>query len=369
MGRAMLFIVMGLMVAVGYTLNGINTQKQTMTTRTVSMYNKSAAQNLAHTGIQMAIQEYNSDNNWSGDNFEHNNGTVDLTLTAFINAGTEYIRIKSNAAINGTEHRIIATYDVSQKEQLIPTFNTGLGIFTDDFTFSLGGSANANGNDQTGQCADVPGVLVKSLIGQTKVGFNSRIDGNPDDVAGISTSTDYDAYANLVSRLATQPGVTHLSGNYKGNMGTETNPSIFFIDEYTKLSGGISEGYGIMVVRQGGSLGLESGLDISGNFTFNGLIIFENAYSMDAKDTPTINGSVIVGSTDNNTIDIDISGNVVLQHDCTAQQYADVAAENNLTVDRIYKQTSSNNTTRAPKFIHIRYQICGSSLPSLNYRD
>lgn len=69
-------------------------------------------------------------------------------------------------------------------------------------------------------------------------------------------------------------------------------------------------------------------LDIAGNFKFNGLVIFENAYNFDGKGTPTISGSVLVGHTEdyNKQIDINISGNLTLQYDCTAKYYAMKAA-------------------------------------------
>jgi hypothetical protein len=106
-------------------------------------------------------------------------------------------------------------------------------------------------------------------------------------------------------------------------MGTKENPGIFFVEEYTKLSGGIDDGHGIMVIRTNGELDMEGELDLKGNFNFNGLVIFENAYALDGAGTPNIKGAVMVGKTANiGTIDIDLTGNIGIQYDCKARDYA-----------------------------------------------
>jgi hypothetical protein len=337
----MLIIVTGMLVALGYTFMGMSNQRQALTSQSVSNANKALAQNLAHSGLQFAIDKFNSDNSWvnSTSTVDLEDGTVQIEVNTTGNP--DIINVNSTAKMNGSdaEHKVAARYDISQKENLVPLFNSSLGIATDDFNFFLGGSSNINGNDKTGQCEDRPGVEVKSSDGKSKVGENERIDGNPEDKASVS-GIEYDPYADLVKRLEDQPQTERISGNYKGDLGTEDDPGIFFIEDYTKLTGGISEGYGIMVVRAGGQLDLEGELDVAGNFEFNGLVIFENAWEMDAKGTPTINGSVIVGSTEDQQVNIDINGNVQLQYDCTAHDYANMAAEKDLDADRIYKQLS-----------------------------
>lgn len=344
MGRPMLIIVTGLLVALGYTFMGMSGQRTSMNQQSANSANTALAQNATHTGLQFALNEFNDDSTWRGpETLTIDNQNVEISLTE--TTPSKIVEVTSTTVIPGTNrnHTTIASYDISKKEQLVPDFNSSLGITTDDFNFYLGGSSNINGLDQTGQCSDAPGVQVNSTEGRDKIGTNSRIDGDPDDQAAVDP-TDYEPYYDLVRRLEGQPGTKKISGNYKGELGTEDDPGIFFIEEYTKLTGGISEGHGIMIVRAGGELDLEGELDVAGNFDFNGLVIFENAWQMDAKGTPTINGSVIVGNTgdveneDYDNIDIDINGNVQLQYDCTAKKYADQAAESSINADRIYRQ-------------------------------
>jgi hypothetical protein len=338
MGRAMVILVLGLMVSLGYTFIGMTEQRKLLSEQSATNASQALAGNLSKTGIQFALEEFNQDSTWRGPrtlNFDEGDVTISINETQ----PSKIIKVTSDAKVQNDNKKTIATFDISNKEQLVPEFKSSLGITTDDFNFFLGGSSNINGYDQTGQCSDSPGVTVNSQSGKDIVGDNSRIDGTPEDEAAID-NTPYEPYARLVDRLAGNPQTKRISGNYKGDMGTEDDPGIFFVEDRTKLTGGISEGYGIMVVRAGGELELEGDLDIAGNFQFNGIVIFENAWQMDAKGTPTINGSVIVGNTDDSSVDIDINGNVQLQYDCTAKKYADLAAESALNRDRIFEQKS-----------------------------
>ncbi|MDZ7807187.1 MAG: hypothetical protein U5K71_08725 [Gracilimonas sp.] len=81
-----------------------------------------------------------------------------------------------------------------------------------------------------------------------------------------------------------------LQSTYKGILGTAEKPGVFFVEGDTKFTSN-TEGFGIMVVRNYGTVSGDStlldettgSLDLKGGFTFNGLIIFENAYNMDGK--------------------------------------------------------------------------------------
>lgn len=331
-----------MLVALGYTFMGMSNQREALTGQSVNKTNKALAQNIAHSGLQFAIDKFNSDNSWvnSESTVDLEEGSIQIEVNTTGNP--DIIKVNSTAKMSASDvqHKLVANYDISQKEQLVPEFNSSLGIATDDFNFFLGGSSNINGYDPTsGKCKDRPGVQVNSEAGKTKVGTNERIDGTPEDEAAVG-NIDYEPYNELVKSLEDQPQTQRISGNYKGDLGTEDDPGVFFVEDQATLTGGIEEGHGIMVVRSGGELNLEGELDVAGNFQFNGIVIFENAWEMDAKGTPTINGSVIVGSTDDQKVNIDINGNVQLQYDCTAHQYANLAAEKDLDADRIFKLLS-----------------------------
>ncbi|MEX2585583.1 MAG: hypothetical protein WD315_04255, partial [Balneolaceae bacterium] len=70
-------------------------------------------------------------------------------------------------------------------------------------------------------------------------------------------------------------------------------------------------------------------LEVAGNFEWNGLVIFENAFSFKGRGTPAINGSMLIGNTDDydgDPINIDIGGNIEINYDCRTEDYARMAA-------------------------------------------
>jgi hypothetical protein len=121
----------------------------------------------------------------------------------------------------------------------------------------------------------------------------------------------------------------------------------FFIEGKVRLTGQQSKGYGIMVIRSDASMEMEDPeLSVAGNFEFNGLVIFENAYSFDGRGTPTINGSVLIGETDDHTgdkIDIDLGGNININYDCMGEKYAKMAADGAVQQNKYTLLVSTEN--------------------------
>jgi hypothetical protein len=350
MGKALLITLAGIIIALSYTFFGMANRGQSMTERNVSDYKAVKAKNIAHTGVQVAIEEYNnrkSDSDESNDEFTDVSKFVhgaDLTLTldedmeVIDGENTEVIIITSRSNFEGTEHEVISTFDISQNQALVPEFVAALSIANGSFDFSMGGSSSINGNDASNTCTDKPGITVPDLNGVNKVGEQPDVAGNPPGKAVVDNSINFDEVSDLIDQLS--PLANHISGNYKGNLGTKENPVVTFVDNYTKLAGGIEDGHGILVVRSAGELDFEGELDVAGNLNFNGLVIFENAYSLKGRGTPNINGSIIVGYSDpDSNTNIDISGNIHLQYDCDAQKYADEAT-NSVLNTTLYQQLS-----------------------------
>ena len=87
-------------------------------------------------------------------------------------------------------------------------------------------------------------------------------------------------------------------------------------------------------------------VDIRGNFEFNGLVIFENAFAFDGSGTPTINGSVLIGETADHTgppIDIDLRGNIGINYTCMGERYAKQAADQAVQQSKYTLLTSTEN--------------------------
>jgi len=349
MGRAMLIICAGVLISLGFVSLGTQSQVSAITKNNVGYAEFTQAKNRAHTAIQMAFQEMNKDSDWAKNHDASNpwypdveGQQVKLYVDYFHDNpnffGIDSLRITSITAYGedlGKSAHIESVYTKNEID-LVPKFEGALTLASEYTKVSTNGSATINGNNAS--CAEnKPGLVANNETayddansGTQQLQDKDAIEGDP--ALALNTDIKYDPTDELIARLSELSDVTHITGEYKGDMGTQDNPGVFFVDDEAKLTGGISEGYGIMVVRTNGALTLEEDgtiLDLAGNFEFNGLVIFENAYSLDGKGTPTINGSVLIGNTDDyngQDLKIDLSGNIHFQYDCAGEEYANQAA-------------------------------------------
>lgn len=336
----MIIIVLGMMFTVGITQTSLFGTMNSMNTKTSEFAENIQAVNIAHEAAEVVLFELRQNPAWRVQNHTLTVSQGDA-LISINEIHSDTLQIISNGLFEDQFHTVEYTVVETRLAVDVPEFSGAMTIDTDNFIFSLGGAAEINGNDVSGTCPATPGVGVSSLTSELLVGFNSRIKGNPDGKAGMVPGGSYNKAQDLIRNLEESPFAHHITEtNYKGDLGTEEEPGVFFIDQKVRLSGGIPEGYGILVIRAGGELELDGSLDLAGNFKFNGLVIFENAYNLDAKGTPTINGSILIGSNDGSTIPIHISGDVQFNYDCTAQDYANLAAQNTATNNRRYTAIS-----------------------------
>ncbi|MDX1592135.1 MAG: hypothetical protein R3283_09230 [Balneolaceae bacterium] len=367
MGRAMLIICAGVLISLGFVAISTSNTGMMLTEKNVNYAEYTMAKNAAHTAIQMAMQEINQDNDWPNTHDINNPWTItvqDRQVALY----TDYYQnpnywdpdslwLYSNADFLDEFVQVRTLYLKQPFSSLVPDFEGSLTVAADPtkFSFTMSGSTNINGNSPTDYtCADKPAITTMpgagykfdSISGSSDVTGDPQVSENPD--------LSYQPTDELIARLADTDGVQYISGSYKGDMGTKENPGVFFVENDARLSGGITEGYGILVIRSTGYLEYEGSdgsiLDIAGNFDFNGLVIFENAYNFTGRGTPTINGSVLVGHTEDykgTPIDIDINGNLQLQYDCRGEDYARMAAANAVKQNK-YTQIVTSENVRQP---------------------
>lgn len=364
----MLIFAVGATVIFGLVQLGITGQKESLVNDTADYATGNQVKNAAYTVVQLAMENINEDPDWHPRDGNRWNPTVDGVDVEFyydvIGVGgtsldQDTIRVYSRGTVydvNGSvvsRDSIISTF-TKKAEHFVPEFQSALAIATKNFNFSASGSSIINGNDASGTCSDKPAISVQDessaeeilgpdgIIGALTGDDNTEHMESSVENVEIDGNLSYSPVDELVARLATTSGVQTVSGNYKGSLGSADNPGVFFVENYANLTGGLSEGYGIMVIRSGGTLEYDGSLDVAGNFEFNGLIIFENAFDFRGRGTPSLNGSVLVGNTpgNNNNIDIDISGNLTLQYDCEAERYAQLASAGLLKQNR-YKRLNT----------------------------
>ena len=349
MGRAMLIICAGVLVSMGFVSMGTSGQGKRIIENNAGYAEFVQAKNRAHTAVQMAFQEMNQDPNWAKEHDKDNpwypevEGQKVELYVDYYHDSPDFFDIDSLRIFSSTQYGeklsesadIVSVYTKNEIE-MVPEFESALTLASQYTKVTTNGSASINGNNAScpenkpGMVANNEDAYYDAESGTEPLQDKDAIEGDPP--IALDTSIKYDPTDELIARLAELSDVTHITGNYKGDMGTEDHPGVFFVEDEAKLTGGISEGYGIMVVRTNGALTLEEDgtiLDLAGNFQFNGLVIFENAYSLDGKGTPTINGSVLIGNTEDYSgqdLDIDLNGNIHFQYDCMGEKYANQAA-------------------------------------------
>lgn len=371
MGRAMLIICSGVLIAMGFMSIASINQGKMLTQKTATYADYTMAKNAAHTAIQMAMQEINKD--------EENRGESDYWPKRFyseqqswspepINGRNvilymeyeeeadywepERLRMISIAEHEDIKVEVVSQYMMSPFSTLVPEFEGAVALPGGFNSFNADGNAHSlSGKAPEGSdCEDKPAVVVRSEEDKNKLPGNLNTEGGSEDGIGVNPDLSYEPTDELIERLWNSGNATSVTSDFSESLGSPENPGIFFIDEETvRLSGGQSEGYGILVIRSGGYMEYEGGLDIRGNFEFNGLVIFENAFDFDGRGTPTINGSVLIGNTEgyDGTINVDLGGNIHLQYDCEAEQYAQMATASAVAQNQ-YKRvvtTENNNYT------------------------
>lgn len=353
MGRAMLIICAGVLVALGIVAVNTAEQGKLLTDKTVEYGNETKALNAAHTAIQIAMQNINEDETWASNHDSTNawNTTID---GADVNLYIDYIyeasnyweadsiRLVSNSRISSMQGNpqdytanVTSVYLKAPFSNLVPTFQSALTIASNQVNpFEATGSASISGNAPSGtDCEDKPVMSIPPPEGSGPDSSsyaselnNIETEGSPN--VNVDNDLSYEPTDELIDRLEDSPDRVDVSGDYSDSLGTADDPGVFFVKDQANLTGQQSSGHGIMVVQSDGGMTYDGELDVAGNFEWNGLIIFENAFDFDGRGTPTINGSVLIGNTSDHEGDIDVSinGNLHMQYDCEAEEYAKMAA-------------------------------------------
>lgn len=339
----MLILCAATLIAMGFISMTTSKQGKMLTEQTVNYADFIMAKNAAHTAIQMSMQNINKDDTWADTHNESNPWLTvindkDIELYTVHNPSPDFwepdsLRLISNALHNDISVQVISLYLKEPFSSLVPDFAGALQLPTNIGNFNVDGSAHAiNGTPPSAHnCPESkPPVTVSSDTTKQKVeDAGTNLDG---DVL-VDPSLNYEPTDELIERLYNSGNAITVDSQYGDQLGTADNPGVFFIEGSVKLTGQQSQGFGIMVIRSGGMMDYEgedgSSLSVAGNFEFNGLIIFENAYDFDGRGTPTINGSVLVGNTpdyNGEPIDIDLGGNININYDCKGEDYAKQAA-------------------------------------------
>lgn len=355
MGRAMLIICSGVLVAMGFVNMSTSKQGMMLTEKTVNYAEFTMAKNTAQSAIQIAMQEINKDEDWATTHTEDNPWTGSIggrdfelyidTLNDY--SGNNYweadsIRIVSRAVQriergSGTKEikaEVVTLFLKEKFSSLVPAFGGALQFPTGYQSITVDGAAHAVNGDAPHCPSNVPAITTSDTSAYNDLQNNPDL--NLTGEVSYDSTLNYEPTDELIERLKNSGNAVTVTSDYSGSLGTATDPGVFFIEGNVKLTGQQSEGYGIMVIQSSAYMEYQdpdnpdNTLEIRGNFEFNGLVIFENADLFDGRGTPTINGSVLVGETEDNYdgIDINLGGNIEINYDCDGENYAQMSAAN-----------------------------------------
>ena len=362
MGRAMLIICAGVLVSLGIVSISTSNQAKMLNQTTVNYAEYTMAKNAAHTAIQMATQEINKDEDWptyypDEDNYweviiqglevrlhtDYTEGNFWDDLSETWEEKEEdklwfYSRAQLGEEFGDNYVEVRSHFKKRPFFELVPDFTGALQLPTDIGEFNVDGDAHKiNGTPPSDHNCPGSKPPVTANSQETKDKLEAE-DLNTDGDIEVDPELDYEPTDELIERLRNSGNATIVDSDYGGTLGTSEDPGVFFISGDVTLTGQQSEGFGIMVIQEGafmdyceeGENCTENTVDIRGNFEFNGLVIFENAFSFDGRGTPTINGSVLIGETEDNTkgpINIDLRGDIEINYTCMGERYAKQAAD------------------------------------------
>lgn len=367
MGRAVLIICTGVLVTLGYVGLGALQQGREVAVSNISYVDRLRAKNAAQTAIQMAMAEINNDDTWKDDKTKESpwinnigNSEVQLYVETIYEETApdkffepDTIKVISTASYRDSKSeelsstRVMAVYVTSAIGEFIQPFNGAIAVTAENINISSDGSGTAtiSGIDMTGQCVDKPALSTSNEPLISKVEENTppfEIEGELKWISDL----DFTSTKELVNRLETQEEVTFIRNDYYGDLGTETDPGVFFVDNSATIHEDVEQGYGILIIRKGGNLALEdsagNSIPVGENLTFNGLGIFEDAYEFDVQKVPSFNGTLLFEETEHKlkNLEVKLTGNIRIQYDCTAENYAKQAAAELLPFKR-YRRIST----------------------------
>lgn len=375
MGRAMLIICAGVLISHGIMGLAASRHGLELTKKNITYADYTMAKNAAHTAIQMAMQEINKDQENKGeDNYWpkfHNetnpwHNVINARNVHVYAKYSEYpdelffeeepLRMFAVAEHENLTVKVISQYLMQPFSALVPDFEGALGIPAPatSYTFSSNGNAHINGTSAS-PCRDEENSSVPPLK-TSDIGHHANLDdfkSDTDKKLEEDKGFIYEPTDELIQRLSNTDGVTYINANFNKSMGSPNSPGVFFVENSdARITGTVREGWGILVIRTSGEVMIEENgttLHMGGNFTFNGLVIFENADAFSGAGTPTVNGSVLVGNpaydSEDSPIqtDINIRGNIEINYDCRGADYAKMAAANAVKQNKYTRIVTTEN--------------------------
>jgi len=316
MGKVILILSIGFSIITSILIINLNKNSDLGLDETINSFKKTHARLIANSSIEIYLEKLRrdkdlfgkfSDNDLMGGSYDINIYGVDTLLT-----------IKSVSHFQDVNHTTIVT---SRRDGIIlPNVNSAVRVSSSNISLNLNGNIDINGFDHDINGSeipgtDLPGIGVDSPADSTFIVDNlkSKIsnaiegEGGPPSVKVVEDTTNW---LKLTQNLIFAADITIPSGTYSSGsvFGTFSEPKITYASGDIHFTGS-AYGYGILIVN--------GNLDMSGNFTFHGIVI---TYGQSSIETKTTGNSGIIGSSIfvGNSVDMQATGNAKLYYSSQA---------------------------------------------------
>ena len=294
MGRAAMFVVMGLGVSFGYISYSIRDLVRTLTDAQVSYYKYSLARNIARDAVHRSLRYIDRGTNPPPTSGSFNGGTYTVSSSTLVD--TMWMTIRGTYA--DTSYSMYTKLLLGTKPFPSPT--GAVGVRANSLGLTMTGKASIDGRNYTADgsalstsCPDKPGIAVMNKADSITAMANASNFNGSQKVLVDTTTSNPDAYIDEYEQNADYTFTT--AGTYSGGTyGTAAAPKITVCNpgEDTsfsiKFTGGFN-GWGILAVN--GNVQFNGGVD------FHGLIVAygrNNVVDFGASGTPQIVGGIIV---------------------------------------------------------------------------
>ncbi|HZY10758.1 MAG TPA: hypothetical protein VFF29_06345 [Bacteroidota bacterium] len=301
MGRLAMIIVIGLGVTVSIISLSINKSKTGAVENTAGFAKYSAARNIAHTTVNMALRAI--DRGDTGFVRPLRRGELVERKWELMGGGS-YLSMRANVSKDTIDMVVEAFYlDTTKIMDLrlrsypkpFPQVNAAVGLASDNITFQMNGSPHIYGEnfDMDGtpgnSAYDTIGVAVKTVAESTQVaGYGSKISGDPQQVI-IDPPEDPGLYVQ--EYISGADYVFADGSNNSGIYGSADQPVIGYCNGRVKFGGG-GKFYGVLIVNKS--------VEFVGTFDVYGLTLCYQANPADSIEltsstgTPQLWGGVIM---------------------------------------------------------------------------
>ena len=317
MGRTILIIVSGLVLSGSIVQISLQTRQQDLYERTNDFARDVQTRNMANSGLKFALNTLNADSTWRDgmETIPFGEGTLSVAIADYNDDPSLKANQVELTATGILQHDTSQVIGLLEFQGGLPPAPSPVGIYSNNLAMNVSGnSVVIDGNDQAGG-DPLPGLTVGGSDAYNNV-MSSLTEDQLENIAGSGGGQSVhqkdlsgDELQEYIDKYTTNPDQIVESDLNSTVIGTSENPQITVVNGDINISS--VSGAGILVVAAGNSI------SITGNFTFDGLVILQGNtnFEADIYGNTNITGGLMCASIDPTaTFDLDLRGNVGINY-------------------------------------------------------